>query len=159
VYLTALSLTRSRKRVKYGRESRETRNQGWLCWRGPVATYSTDRSQYRRSVGEGESDCGPVSEWMPARVTPGREGVTSSGQTLLSPKRKPHLRTRGSLGRKKITAIYPDGTWNQDHVGEDQQLIRPDSEYRQIASYDWIIVNNGDKKVRKREASECAWCD
>jgi hypothetical protein len=39
--------------------------------------------------------------------------------------------------------IDPDGTWNQDYVGEDQQqLTRADSEYRPIASNDWIIVNN-----------------
>jgi hypothetical protein len=29
--------------VKYGHESCGTRNQEWLCWRGPVTIYSADR--------------------------------------------------------------------------------------------------------------------
>jgi hypothetical protein len=31
---------------KYNHESRGTRNQDWLCWRGPAAIYPTDRIQW-----------------------------------------------------------------------------------------------------------------
>jgi hypothetical protein len=31
-----------RETVKYGHETRGTRNQQWLCWRGPAAIYPTD---------------------------------------------------------------------------------------------------------------------
>jgi hypothetical protein len=33
--------SQSRERVKYGHESRVTRNQEWLCWWGPTAIYLT----------------------------------------------------------------------------------------------------------------------
>jgi hypothetical protein len=33
--------SQSQETVKYGHESREIRNQEWLCWRGPAAIYQT----------------------------------------------------------------------------------------------------------------------
>jgi hypothetical protein len=42
----------SSETLKYDHESRGTRNQEWLCWRGPVAIYPTDisKNHYRRAV-------------------------------------------------------------------------------------------------------------
>jgi hypothetical protein len=40
-----------RETVKYGHENRETRNQEWLCWRGPAAIDQTEFfSQLRGAV-------------------------------------------------------------------------------------------------------------
>jgi hypothetical protein len=40
--LVTILLLRSRGTVKYGHESRWTRNQEWLCWRGPPEIYPTE---------------------------------------------------------------------------------------------------------------------
>jgi hypothetical protein len=39
----------SRETVKYGHESRGTRNQEWLCWRGPPGIYQKD-SKHQKTI-------------------------------------------------------------------------------------------------------------
>jgi hypothetical protein len=46
----------SHKTVKYGNESREIRNQEWLCWWRPAATYPTARPSEVRGPEDG--NCG-----------------------------------------------------------------------------------------------------
>jgi Zn ribbon nucleic-acid-binding protein len=46
--------------VKYGNESPGTRNQAWLCWRGPAAICPTDR---------------PISSWEELHESQSRETV------------------------------------------------------------------------------------
>jgi hypothetical protein len=43
-----------REILKYGRESRGTRNQQWLCWRGPEAIYQTDKLDERIVASQGD---------------------------------------------------------------------------------------------------------
>jgi hypothetical protein len=57
---------------------------------------------------------GSVNEWVPARGTPSRGGVTSIVTPLLSSKRRPHIKTRKSLGTNTDIAMGPNGTRNRD---------------------------------------------
>jgi hypothetical protein len=41
--MSAFKVSQSRETEKYGYESRGTRNQEWLCWRGPTEIYPTGR--------------------------------------------------------------------------------------------------------------------
>jgi hypothetical protein len=47
-----------------------------------------------------------VREWAPAGSLPSRGGVTSSGQTLLSSKWRPHFKTGKNLGKNKNMAMF-----------------------------------------------------
>lgn len=94
-----------------------TRIRVWLCWRGPLASYPTDRKVVALLPEVWDRKLLLWVLWgLDPRMNAGK------GQFLLSSKKKPHLRTHLGLKRTQIWSWVPSGRKTENgYAGEGQK--------------------------------------